>query len=122
MSKNRFQEAITIGGGEIILSPRSKFYAIPLVTLPVFIGLSHSRTIIFKTTLAKASYYLWGELLYESDGMVVGNFKLNRLRRLVWLWLKLKLTRKGDFCVVSVRAFFVNFFMHSTKRYLNGQI
>ena len=29
---------------------------------------------------------------------------------------------KGDFCVVSVQAFFVNFFMHSTKRYLNGQI
>ena len=29
---------------------------------------------------------------------------------------------KGDFCVVSVRAFFVNFFTHSTKRYLNGQI
>ena len=63
-----------------------------------------------------------GGLLYESDWMVVGNFKLNRLGRLVWLWLKLKLTRKGDFCVVSVRAFFVNFFMHSTKRYLNGQI
>ena len=28
------------------------------------------------------------------------------------MWLKLKLTSKGDFCVVStgVRAFFVNFF------------
>ena len=40
----------------------------------------------------------------------------------MWVWLKLKLTPKGDFCVVSVKAFFVNFFMHSTKRYLNGQI
>ena len=38
------------------------------------------------------------------------------------VWLKLKLTPKGDFCVVSVRAFFVNFFMHSSKRYLKGQI
>ena len=38
------------------------------------------------------------------------------------VWLKLKLTRKGHFCVISVRAFFVNFFMHNTKRYLNGQI
>ena len=28
---------------------------------------------------------------------------------------------KGDFCVVIVKAFFVNFFMHSPKRYLNGQ-
>ena len=28
---------------------------------------------------------------------------------------------KGDFCVVSVRTFFVNFFMHGTKQYLNGQ-
>ena len=28
---------------------------------------------------------------------------------------------KGDFCVVRVRIFFVNFFMHGTKQYLNGQ-
>lgn len=35
----------------------------------------------------------------------------------MWVWLELKLTPKGDFGVVSVRAFF----MHSTKRYLNGQ-
>ena len=40
----------------------------------------------------------------------------------MWVWLKLKLTPKGDFCVVSVRAFFVTFFMHSTKGYLNGEI
>ena len=38
------------------------------------------------------------------------------------VWLKLKLTPEGDFCVVSVKAFFVNFFMHSPKRYLKGQI
>ena len=37
----------------------------------------------------------------------------------MWVWLKLKLTPKGDFCVVSVSAFFVNFFMHSTKRWTN---
>ena len=35
---------------------------------------------------------------------------------------KLKLTLKGDFSVISGSAFFVNFVMHSTKRYLNGQI
>ena len=40
----------------------------------------------------------------------------------MWAWIKFKLTPRGDFCVVSVRAFFVNFFMHSTKRYLDGQI
>ena len=80
MSKHRFQEAITIGGRKIILSPRSKFYAIALVTLPVFIGLSHSRTIIFKTTLAKVSYYLWGELPYESDGDARRKFQIKPLR------------------------------------------
>ena len=28
----------------------------------------------------------------------------------MWVWLKLKLTSKGDFCVIGVMAFFVNFF------------
>ena len=32
------------------------------------------------------------------------------------MWLELKLTSKGDFCVVSLRVFFVNFFMHSHKQ------
>ena len=27
----------------------------------------------------------------------------------MWVWLKLKLTPKGDFCVVSVGAFFCKF-------------
>ena len=44
----------------------------------------------------------------------------------MWVWLKLKLTPKGDFCEVSVTAFFffffANFFMHSPKRYLNEHI
>ena len=40
----------------------------------------------------------------------------------MWVCLKLKLTLKGDFCEVSVTAFFVNFFMHSPKRYLNEHI
>ena len=36
------------------------------------------------------------------------------------VWLTLKTTTKGDF---RVKAFLVNFFMHSPKRYLNyGQI
>ena len=38
------------------------------------------------------------------------------------MWLKLKLTLKGDFCEVSVTAFSANFFMHSPKRYLNEHI
>ena len=40
----------------------------------------------------------------------------------MWVWLKLELTPMGDFCVVSVRAFFVNFFIQITKQYLNGQL
>ena len=43
-------------------------------------------------------------------GMLIGKFNLNPQGRPMWVWLKLKLTSKGDFCVVSVRAFFVNFF------------
>ena len=36
----------------------------------------------------------------------------------MWVWRKLKLTRKGDLFVVSVRAFvFVDFFTYSAKRY-----
>ena len=35
------------------------------------------------------------------------------------MWLKLKPTPKGDFCVVRVRACFVNFSMHSTRRQNN---
>ena len=40
----------------------------------------------------------------------------------MWLWLKLKLTPKGDFCVGQCQGILENFFMHSTKRYLNGQL
>ena len=54
--------------------------------------------------------------------MLVGKFKLNPQGRPMWVWLKVKLTPTGDFCVVSVSAFFVNFFMNSTKRYRNGQM
>ena len=39
------------------------------------------------------------------------------------MWLKLKVTPKGDFCKVSVTVFFsANFFMHNPKRYLNEHI
>ena len=48
-------------------------------------------------------------------GMLVGKFKLNPQGRPMWVWLKLKLTPKGDFWLVSVGAFLVNFFMHSTN-------
>ena len=38
-------------------------------------------------------------------GMLVGKFKLNPRGGPMWVWLKLKLTVKGDFCEVSVTAF-----------------
>ena len=40
----------------------------------------------------------------------------------MWVWLKLKLSLKGDFCEVGVTAFFANFFMYSPKKYLNEYI
>ena len=42
--------------------------------------------------------------------------------RPMWVWLKLKLAPKGDFCVVSVKAcilLYIKFFMHSPKRKLS---
>ena len=54
--------------------------------------------------------------------MLAGKFKLNPQGRPMQVWLKLKLTPEVDFCVVSVRVFFVNFFIRSPKRYLNWQI
>ena len=77
MSKNRFNEAMTICGREIILSPRSKFSPIPFGTLPVFTSLSYSRTNIFKKTLAKVSDYPWGNSRIKVTGILVGKFKLN---------------------------------------------
>ena len=60
-------------------------------------------------------------LPFKSDGDVHRKIQIKSLRRPMWVWPKLKLTPKGDFCVVNGRAFFVNFFMYSTNRYLNGQ-
>ena len=33
----------------------------------------------------------------------------------MWVWLKLKLTPKGDFTETGILAFFVKFLMHSSK-------
>ena len=41
-------------------------------------------------------------------GILVGKLKLNPWGRPMWVWLKLKLTLKGDFCEVT--AFFWKFF------------
>ena len=60
-------------------------------------------------------------LPFKSDGDVHRKIQIKPLRRPMWVWLQFKLTPKGDFCVVNMRAFFVNFFMYSTNRYLNGQ-
>ena len=59
-------------------------------------------------------------ILYKIDGDARREIQIKSLRE--WVWLMLELTPKRDFCVVSVRAFFVNFLMHSPKRYLNGLI
>ena len=58
---------------------------------------------------------------FKSDGDVHWRIQIKPLRTPMWVWLKFKLTPKGDFCVVNVRAFFVNFFMYNTNLYLNGQ-
>ena len=63
-----------------------------------------------------------GGLSYKSDVDAHRKVRIKPLMRPMWVWLELKLASKGDFCVVSVRALFVNFFMYSPKRYLNGQI
>ena len=42
-------------------------------------------------------------------GMLVGKFKLLVNLLYMWVWLKLQLTPKGDFCVASVCAFFFKF-------------
>ena len=64
--------------------------------------------------------YSQEELPHKSDWDARWKIQIKPL--LGCVWLKLKLTPKGDFYVVSVRAFFVKFFEHSTKRYLNRQI
>ena len=56
----------------------------------------------------------WGNSHIKVTELLVGKFKLNSQRRPMWVWLKLKLTPKGDFCVVNV--------CHSTKRYRKGQM
>ena len=50
-----------------------------------------------------------GHSRIKVTGMLIGKFKLNPGGPM-WVWLKLNPSLKGDFCVVSVRAFFVNFF------------
>ena len=38
------------------------------------------------------------------------------------MWLTLRLTPKKDHIKADITAFFVNFFMQSPKRYVNGQM
>ena len=55
--------------------------------------------------------------------MHVGKLKLNPQGTSMWVWLKLELTTpNGDHTKTDISAFFENFFMHSPKRYLKGQI
>jgi len=43
-------------------------------------------------------------------------------RQIMWVWLKLKLSPKGDHTNTETSQPFGNFFMRGSKRYLNGQI
>ena len=45
------------------------------------------------------------ESLIKVTGLLFGRFKLNTQGRPMRVWLKLNLTARGDFCVVSVRYF-----------------
>ena len=46
-------------------------------------------------------------------GLLVGKLILSPKGRPMWVWLKLKLTPKGDFCEVSVTAFFFGKFLYA---------
>ena len=39
----------------------------------------------------------------------------------MWVWLKLKLTPKGNDIETEITVFFVSLFIHSPQRYLNGR-
>ena len=58
-----------------------------------------------------------GGLPYKNDGDAHRKIQIKPLRE-----TNVGVAPKGDLCVVSDRAFFVNSFRHSTKRYLNGSI
>ena len=55
----------------------------------------------------------------KMKGILVGKLKLNYWGRPVWVWLKLKLSLKGDFCEVSVTAIFANFFMYRRNTWMS---
>ena len=50
-----------------------------------------------------------GGLPFESDGDLVGKLKLNLSGRPMWVWLKLKLTPKGDHTKTDITVFFCKF-------------
>ena len=57
----------------------------------------------------------------QMTGMLVGNLNQSP-KGPIWVGPMLKLTPKRDNNKTGVTAFFVNFFMHSPRQYLNGQI
>ena len=56
-----------------------------------------------------------GGLPYKSDGDLVGKLKLNPSGRPILVWVKLKLTPKGDHTKTDITVFFVHLFMHNPK-------
>ena len=54
-------------------------------------------------------------------GVLIGKLKLYPQGRPMWVWLKLKLTSKGEHTKNRLHGIFCKFFMQSPKRYLNGQ-
>ena len=61
-------------------------------------------------------------LPYKSDRDARQKIQIKLLREANMGVAQAETDLKGDFCVVIVKAFFVNFFMHSPKQDLNGQI
>ena len=57
----------------------------------------------------------------KSDGDARRKTRMKPQGTPMLVWLKLKLTPKGNHST-DITAVFVNFFMHSPKQYLNGQI
>ena len=68
---------------------------------------SSKRPALVTTTISHFDTEAWGggggdgEIPYKRDGDARWKFKLNSEGRLMWVWLKLKLTPKGDFHVAG---------------------
>ena len=82
------------------------------------LGLTVVRTT--QWTLVEKAFTIRGNSRIKVKGML--DRKLNLSGRPLWVWLKLKLTPKEGHTIEDIKPFFVKFFMHIPKRYLNRKI